>query len=149
MPEVLPKLTFAFERAVLTQTFADDKILGLLLEIPRSSDMVDVVNLRRYSCHTEGCDRQAYYNYPGPNRTASKAKYCSTHKLPDMRNVRHRLCQAEGCGTTPTYSFPGDRPRCARRSSAFDVNTDAMEPGTCLYCSQSIHHQALDGLMFC
>ena len=72
--------------------------------------MVDVINLRRYKCHTEDCQRQAYYNFLGLSR--SKAKFCSTHKLPDMLNVRHRLCQADGCRTTPTYSMAGDRPRC-------------------------------------
>ena len=65
--------------------------------------MVDVVNLRRYKCHTENCQRQAYYNFLGLSR--NKAKFCSTHKLPDMLNVRHRLCQNEGCRTTPTYSL--------------------------------------------
>lgn len=73
--------------------------------------MVDVVNLRRYSCHSEGCERQAYYNYAGFSRIPSKAQYCSKHKLPEMINVRHRLCQTEACATTPTYSYPGDRPR--------------------------------------
>ena len=75
--------------------------------------MVDVVNLRRYKCHTENCQRQAYYNFLGLSR--NKAKFCSTHKLPDMLNVRHRLCQNEGCRTTPTYSLAGDRPRCEPR----------------------------------
>lgn len=77
--------------------------------IARTSAMQDVVNLRRYRCDEDGCDRQAYYNYPGVS--GAKAKFCSTHKLPTMINVRHRLCENEGCGKTPTYSVQGSRPR--------------------------------------
>lgn len=75
----------------------------------RTPAMLDVVNLRRYKCQGGDCARQAYYNFAGLGR--GKAKFCSTHKLPDMLNVRHRLCESEGCGTTPTFSFAGDRPR--------------------------------------
>lgn len=75
----------------------------------RTPAMLDVVNLRRYKCHTDDCLRQAYYNFAALGR--GKAKFCSTHKLPEMLNVRHRLCESEGCGTTPTYSFAGGRPR--------------------------------------
>lgn len=87
----------------------------------RTPDMVDVVNLRRYKCHTEDCQRQAYYNFLGLSR--SKAKFCSTHKLPDMLNVRHRLCENDGCRTTPTYSFAGDRPRCD-----LSITRDSIQP---------------------
>lgn len=65
-------------------------------------------NYRKYmnTCEAEGCGIQANFNSPG----MKKARFCATHKDPEMKNVHERVrCAEEGCQKHPYFNHRGEK----------------------------------------
>ena len=54
-------------------------------------------------CEQAGCGKRPVFNTEG----SLVARYCATHKMPDMVDIKHKRCEQPGCGRRPAYGSLG------------------------------------------
>jgi len=78
-----------------------------------------MVNIRLKYCEKDGCNISANFNVKG-----EAARFCATHKSPDMVDVKTKRCEHEGCDIkNPHFNVKGEKGRfCVLHKTAEMVN---------------------------
>jgi hypothetical protein len=87
-----------------------------------------MMNVNHPTCIHAGCKKQPNYNTEG----ATKALYCSSHKLDGMINVNHPTCIHAGCKTRPVFNTEGETKGIYCSAHKLDEMFDVKNP-TCIH----------------
>ena len=66
---------------------------------------VEMVNVKKGKCRTEGCRKGPYFGVAGTKTTV----YCLRHAPDGMVDVHSKNCITEGCGKRPSYGVAGTK----------------------------------------
>lgn len=83
--------------------------------------------IKKYVCIYDKCNKMPNFNLPG-----KPAKFCATHKTPDMINIHLKPCIYNMCKTPPLYGKPGSKPsHCSKHREPGMIK---RPNGKCIQC---------------
>ncbi len=88
--------------------------------------MIDVISKR---CQHPGCTKQPVFAHDGET-----ARFCASHKEPDMIDVKNKRCQHPGCTKHPVFAHDGETARfCAshKEPDMIDVKSKRCQHPGC------------------